>query len=551
MPAPTIPNLISDTEQLQTGTGRQSISATPDAFGAQEARATGAVAQGLDAVASLAADKDDEFNEAEAQELDNELSRRLRDRLYGQENGYLSTQRGRAAVDGRVQVEADIESLVEEIAGTARNERAAAMFRSVGGRRAASAYGDVATYAAQQSRIYQNEQSEGRINEAIDNAVAAYEDPAVVQANMDTAVSELERLRQREGWSPEAYQSRVRRLQSDMSTRVIVSLAATNPEAAQEMYERVRPQLGAQEAGELLTTMRAAQREAREQVTGSIWQAYANGQDPRQLEEWQDFTTNPLYGREHEAFNEYRRQRAASAGSNTYTTRLSEAAGDRLEALGAIDPRRFMTVTDFATGRLTVGDRAERVFVGGSTGWRIVQPDMTTAEFQRQTGMTPEQARGFFSQLNDDDLLRVLNRRSGQTDNSAVDRAYEDVLRVARPLALSMGLDVAGQGGSGAEQRGQFEAYIYREAQAYVAANGARPDDEAVEAIVRRALLQAPSRGLGGRGRYAFEGTAYSDIPRAAREAIEADWETQTGRRPSHTQVERRYAEAMQAMGRQ
>lgn len=274
---PTVP-VIQDSAQLDANTGRQRLQATPDAFGSQEARATGAVAQGVDKIAQAAVQIDDDFNEAEALELDNELSRRMRDRLYNPESGYLSTQRGRNAVDGRGQVEADIDVMVNEIAGTARNERSAAMFRSVGGRRAASAYGDVATYASQQSRIYQNEQSEGRINEALDNAVAAYEDPAVVQANMNTAVAELERLREREGWGEDTYNSRVRRLQSDVSARVIVSLAATNPEAAEEMYQRIRPALGAQEAGELLTTMRAAQREAEEGAVDEAWEFVAAGQ---------------------------------------------------------------------------------------------------------------------------------------------------------------------------------------------------------------------------------------------------------------------------------
>lgn len=274
---PTVP-VIQDSAQLDTNGGRQRVQATPDAFGSQEARATGAVAQGIDKIAQVAVEIDDDFNEAEALELDNELSRRMRDRLYNPESGYLSTQRGRNAVDGRGQVEADIDFMVNEIAGTARNERSAAMFRSVGGRRAASAYGDVATYASQQSRIYQNEQSEGRINESLDNAVAAYSDPAVVQANMSTAVGEVERIAQREGWSPEATQSRIRRIQSDMASRVIVSLAATDPEAAQEMYQRMLPALGAQEAGELLTTMRAAQREAEEGAVDEAWTFVAGGQ---------------------------------------------------------------------------------------------------------------------------------------------------------------------------------------------------------------------------------------------------------------------------------
>lgn len=558
---PTVP-IIQDSAQLDTSTGRQRVQATPDAFGAQEARAAGAVAQGIDKVAQVAAEIDDDFNEARAAELDNQLSSRIRNRLYNTTDGYLSTQRGRNALDTRGQTEADIDGYAAELANTESNPRARAMFQQVARNRITSELGTIAQHAARENVNYQNQQSEARLNEFTDNAVAAYADPVAVEAQMTGAIGsigadgrrqggEIETLARRNGWTPEITDQRRRQYQSDVMTSVIVHLATTDPQAADEMIARIRPTLTAQAAGELLTTVRAAQAQARERTTGAVWQALANGQDPRSLPEWEDFTTNPIYGREHETFNEYRRQRAASAVSNTYTTRLSEAAGDRLEALGALDPRRFMLATDYATGRLNVAARAERRFVGGTQGWQIVQPDMTPQEFQRETGMTPQQAQSFFSQLNDDDLLRVLNRRSGQTDNTAIDQAYDDIIRVARPMAQSLGLSVSGQGEDNAEQRGQFEAYVYRQARAHVLATGQRPDDAAIQAITRRALLQAPSGGWGRQGRYAFQGTAYNDIPVEARRAIEADWQAQTGAQPTHTQVERRYAEAMQSMGRQ
>lgn len=549
---PSVP-IIQDSAQLDTSTGRQRVQATPDAFGAQEARALGAVAQGVDKIAQVSAEMDDDFNEARAAELDNQLSSRIRNRLYNTTDGYLATQRGRNALDTRGQAEADIDGYAAELANSETNPRARAMFERVARNRITSELGTIAQHAARENVNYQNQQSEARLNEFTDNAVAAYADPVAVEAQMSGAIGaigpdgrrvggEIETLARRNGWTPEITDQHRRQYESDVMSSVVVHLATTSPQEAEDLMVRIRPHLTAQAAGELLTTVRAAQAQARERTTGAVWQALANGQDPRALPEWEDFTTNPLYGREHETFNEYRRQRALSGSANAFTARQSEAAGDRLEALGALDPRRFMLVTDYATGRLTVGMPARR-------GAR--QPEMTTQEFQRQTGMTPQQATSFFSQLNDDDLLRVLNRRQGQTDNTAIDQAYDDIVRVARPMAQSMGLAVSGQGQDNAEQRGQFEAYVYREARAHVLRTGERPDDATIEAITRRALLQAPSSGWGRQGRYAFQGTAYNDIPVEARRAIEADWQAQTGQRPSRAQVERRYAEAMQAVGRQ
>ena len=111
---PTIP-LIQDSQQLQVGEGRQRVQSSPDAFGAQEARGLAQVGQGLGQVAQVSAEIDDNFNEARAYELDTELSRRIRDRLYNTESGYLSTQRGRNAIDGRAQVEADIDQELQTV----------------------------------------------------------------------------------------------------------------------------------------------------------------------------------------------------------------------------------------------------------------------------------------------------------------------------------------------------------------------------------------------------------------------------------------------------
>lgn len=284
----TIP-VIQDSAQLQTDTGRQRMRADPDAFGAQEARATGAVAQGLGQVAQAAGEIDDDFNEAEARELDNQLSQRIRERLYNTNDGYLSTQRGRNAIDARAQVEADIDAYASELAGAARNPRAAAMFQQVARQRVTSALGSVATYASEQNTAYQNEVSEARLNEFIDNAVAAYADPAAVAEQINAAVGtiqpdgsyrggELEAVGRRLGWTPEVLDQRRRQFQSDVTSRVIVHLATIDPAAAEEMWTRVRPVLTAQEAGELLTTIRGAQREAEDGAIDEAWTYVAGGQ---------------------------------------------------------------------------------------------------------------------------------------------------------------------------------------------------------------------------------------------------------------------------------
>lgn len=541
---PEIP-IIQDSATLETATPRSRVQADASDLGATEARGLAQLGQGVGAVAEAASQIDDTFSEAEARDLDAQLAGQLRKRLRDPEAGYLN-QRGRNAVDGRAAVETDIDTMVGETAARASNPRAEAMFRAVAARRRESALGQVADWSSQQTNAYQDQVAEARIQEFIDDAVAAYADPAAVQENVAAGQRELATQGARLGWDEATLAQRQRQFQSDVLSRTVVSLAVTDPAAAEDMYLRIRPDLTAQDAGELLTTMRAAQAQARERVTGAVWQAYANGQDPRGLAEWEDFTSNPLFGREHETFNEYRRQRALSGATNSLAVRRSELAGDTLEAQGALNPRALMLLSDYATGRLNVDVRRPRQ----------PAPEMTPEEFRAETGYTPEQARGLFNQLNPDDLLRVLNRRDGQTDNSAIDRAYEDVIRVAEPMAQSMGLSVSGTGQRNIETRGAFRAYLYREVQSYVTENGQRPDDAAVEQIARRALLHTNAIGsttdeqgrpITSGNRYAFQPVPYSQIPRDVRAAIENQWRLQRGTMPSHSDVEARYADYLRA----
>lgn len=526
--------IIQDSATLEVGTGRRRVQASGSDFGAAEASGLAQLGQGLGAVAQAAGEIDDTFAEAEARDLDNQFSQRLRERL---DNDYFQ-QRGRGAVEARGTAEADVDAIRDELAAQAR-PRAQALFLRAANQRRESALGRIASHANTENERYLNTQTEARLNEFIDNAVAGYADAGYVQEQVQAGFGELNLAARRLGWDEDTIAQRQRQFQSDVMRRTIVQLATTDPTSAEELYTRIRPELTADDAAQLLTTMRAAQAQARERVTGAIWQAYANGQDPRQLAEWGEFTSNPLFGREHETFNEYRRQRAASALTNAATTRASELTGDQLEAIGALNPQALMLITDYATGRLDVRTRVARQ----------PAPDMTPSEFQAATGLSVAQARQLFGRLQPDDLLRVLNRRSEQTDNSAIDRAYDDILRVAEPIAQSMGLAVTGTAEANAEMRGAFQAYLYREARDYVAANGARPDDAAIEMIVRRALLRVDRGGRRSAdgSNYAFERVPYNNIPRDIRNAIEADWRLRRGVDPSREDVERRYRQYLQA----
>lgn len=516
---PTIP-LIQDSQQLQVGQGRQRTQASPDAFGAQEARASGAVAQGLGQVAQAAAEIDDDFNEAEARELDNQLSQRIRERLYNTTDGYLSTQRGRNAIDARAQVEADIDAYASELAGAARNPRAAAMYQQVARQRVTSALGSIATYASEQNTAYQNEVTEARLNEFVDNAVAAYADPAAVAEQISAAVGvmqpdgsyrggELESAGRRLGWTPGVLDQRRRRFQSDVTSRVIVHLATIDPQAAEEMWTRARPMLTAQEAGELLTTIRGARREADEAAVDEAWTYVAGGQRiPPEV--WARVPGRARI----DIQNEQRRRAEGGAGTG------DRALIEDLRVMAVADPERF------ATADL----RAVRGALGSSY---------------------------------DDLAIEQAEIRNGRAESEDVTRVRTTFNALRDIAETTLGVDLTpGERADDPERRRAtaFEAALLREVQQFQAGNpGAPIDNEAANVLIGRAWVGMRGEGIsrqegrvmgnGSRRRSAGPSEVvvpYRAIPREVALRIATRLQRRLGRQPTEGEVEGAYAAYLQ-----
>lgn len=363
---PTIP-LIQDTQNLEVGTGRQRVQASPESFGAQEARGLANVAEGVGRLGQAAEVIDDNFNEANARELDNELSARIRDRLYNPETGYLSTQRGRNALDQRARVEADIDAAAAELLPRARNQRAASMFQQVARQRVASTLGTIAEYASRENTSYQNEVSETTIQEAIDNAVAAYDDPLQVAQNRDTVLAELATLSRRNGWDDNITNQRVRQFQSDISSRVIVQLAQSDPAAAQDYFQRIAPSLTAQDRAELGSTMRAAIRQSEDDLIDQAWEYVAEGRAiPQDL--W-----SRVPGRARIDIQNERRRRAEGGAGGGDRTLIED-----LRVMAVSDPERFASA-DLRAVRGALGSNYDELAIAqarirqGGEGADVVQ----------------------------------------------------------------------------------------------------------------------------------------------------------------------------------
>lgn len=166
---PTVPRYSA---QVTPGISqaRQNISASPAAFGGQEARALGQVGQGLNALAQRSEEIQAENDELQAREAYVAASDALRDRMRG-EGGYLTLQ-GRNAYEGYDDFAEEIERLPNEYLG-GMSDRARERFLEMWASRRESALNQGASHSAGQRTAYAEQIFEAERAEA---TLAAIED---------------------------------------------------------------------------------------------------------------------------------------------------------------------------------------------------------------------------------------------------------------------------------------------------------------------------------------------------------------------------------------
>lgn len=130
-----------------------------------------------------------DINEARVREVDNQASAAIRGLLYDPEKGYLAAT-GKDAVDRYQDTEAAIKQLGEQLAGGLQSPGQREMFDRVWQRRADSALNSIAVHAAQQSKVYNNNQAEARSALSIDDAVASYGNAPAFNTARATAITE-------------------------------------------------------------------------------------------------------------------------------------------------------------------------------------------------------------------------------------------------------------------------------------------------------------------------------------------------------------------------
>lgn len=240
---PTIP-VIQDRAQLETGTGRSRVTASPDAFGAQEAQASQSfaqslsrVSQGLGQVAVAAEEIDQRFDEANARDLDTRLSEFEREAMHNPDTGFM-TLRGRNALDARDGLRQNYDRQIEEIAAGARSDRARAAFTEAATRRRDSAFTRVDQYSSDQFRVYENDVSEARLSAAGRSALAAPFDDMEVLRNVGVIDEEARLFGTRNGMGPEVVEEMVNQQRGEIAGQIWELRAQRDPRGVRGLLTR-------------------------------------------------------------------------------------------------------------------------------------------------------------------------------------------------------------------------------------------------------------------------------------------------------------------------
>ena len=123
-------------------------------FNAEQTHEMGnAVTKAGAAVLSIAQDMQNTVDTAAAKEMDNKLADVIRTTLTNSENGYLKTA-GKAAVDGRANVEKALKDAVKGIGEGSENEVQTFMFKKAAASRIQTAMGQVGMHSLEQAKVY-------------------------------------------------------------------------------------------------------------------------------------------------------------------------------------------------------------------------------------------------------------------------------------------------------------------------------------------------------------------------------------------------------------
>lgn len=235
-------------ESRPIGTPYQSAQgATLDVFGGAAAeslqRAGAQLGQGANQLAGIAIKNQLEDNERAGKDMDNKLSERIRLLTLGdgteQNPGYYS-QQGEAAVNGYGPTVEALQKSRDEILATAPNDRVRQQFKLASDDRLNTELGKITLHQNDGRRTALATTSKTRQDEALQNAAAHWNDPAVVNKSLGIQQGEVMTQARLQGWSAETTTSEMQRAVTMTYRAQILAAMKADPDAAQKIYDQVK-----------------------------------------------------------------------------------------------------------------------------------------------------------------------------------------------------------------------------------------------------------------------------------------------------------------------
>jgi hypothetical protein len=243
----------------------QRINTTPDDFGMGAARAADMAAQRIDkfgdTMARRAIDLQLEDNENDARRMDVDLSKRLRTLGYGDGNeqnpGYFGLK-GQAALDAFPDYRKLVEAAKAEVLGSARNQRSRDLFALKAEERVSVKMEGMTRHLMGERRTVADDLSKARINEALDDASANYNNPQLINQSLGVMRGEIESMAARNGWTPEVAASKLQESRSAIHKAVIKAALDRAPGYAQSYYARNKADIDGRDRPELERALETA-----------------------------------------------------------------------------------------------------------------------------------------------------------------------------------------------------------------------------------------------------------------------------------------------------
>lgn len=208
-----------------------SVNASADDMGAAVGRGMQGLAAGVNQMGAAMAQVRELEDITEAKERDNELAAWDREAKYG-ENGFMTLE-GKSAVAGRSDYEKRLADKRREL-GEGLSPSAQKKYSQASQARVNSSLDQSIVHTAQSRKKWFAEASTSRIDTFAEDALAGYQNPALVNKNIAAGQAELRSMADLQGWDADTLKNREMEYISGVHKNIALRVAQTDPVAAKK-----------------------------------------------------------------------------------------------------------------------------------------------------------------------------------------------------------------------------------------------------------------------------------------------------------------------------